>query len=249
LVKTGIAQGTGGVNSAERVIICHMTHHNGTHGTYRAAIFDMDGTLVDNMAYHQQTWTQMLAEMGHAISAEEFMRRTAGWTNREILRELVNPDISDEDIGAFAHRKENAYRELYRPHLAALAGALPFLDALRARGVKLAVATSAPTDNIDFTLDGAGLREKFDAVVGAADISRGKPDPEIFLKAADRLGVPPEACLVFEDATAGIEAARRAGMRVVVITTTLDADSVRDDPNVIATAPDFTALDAVTLGL
>src|SRR5688572_9558338 len=98
--------------------------NNGTHNNHRlrAAIFDMDGTLVDNMTYHQQTWTQMLTELGHPISADEFMRRTAGWTNREILRELVSSDISDEEITTFANRKESAYRALYRPHLGPMAG-------------------------------------------------------------------------------------------------------------------------------
>jgi beta-phosphoglucomutase family hydrolase len=223
------------------------THHHLPR--LRAAIFDMDGTLVDNMQYHTRTWIKLLGEQGTPMHPDEFLRRTAGWTNAEILRALINPDMSAEDIAALAERKESAYREMFRPHLKPVPGALAFLEALKTSGVPMAVATAAPTPNIDFTLDGAGLRAYFDVVVGAADITRGKPDPEIFLKAAERLGVPPDACLVFEDATSGIEAARRAGMRTVVITTTLDTDSVRDLPHVIATAPDFTTLDAVTLGL
>jgi HAD superfamily hydrolase (TIGR01509 family) len=110
------------------------------------------------------------------------------------------------------------------------------------RGVALAVATAAPNANIEFTLDGLDLRRHFDTVAGAADVARGKPHPDVFLLAAERCGVTPENCIVFEDAPLGVEAARRAGMRCVVLTTTLPAEAFAEFDNVIHIASDFSEL-------
>jgi beta-phosphoglucomutase len=122
---------------------------------------------------------------------------------------------------------------MYAPHRSAIQGFEAFVARAREDGVKLAVATSAPPANIVFTLDELDLRRHFDAVVGAADVARGKPHPDVFLKAAEKLGVAPADCIVFEDAPMGVEAARRAGMKTVVITTTLPAEAFREFDNVV----------------
>jgi beta-phosphoglucomutase family hydrolase len=188
----------------------------------------MDGTLADTMPYHQQAWDSLLAELGLIVDKDEFFRWTAGLTNREIFPRLLDRALEDGEIEQLSERKEAVYRNLYQPHVAALPGAVRFLGDARRAGIALAVGTAAPPANIELVLDTLALRELLPVVVGAADVERGKPEPDIFLKAAARLGVDPVDCVVFEDAPAGIEAARRAGMRCVAVTTTLSrADIAR----------------------
>jgi beta-phosphoglucomutase family hydrolase len=205
----------------------------------QAFIFDMDGTLVDNMPFHMDAWVQLMAEQGIPIERDEFLRQTAGNTNAMILRRFINEALTDAEVDNLGEYKEELYRAVYRGNVNPLNGLHAFLLEARRQGIKLGVATSATPENIDFVLSEIGLREDFDAIVGAVDITHGKPDPEIFLVSAERLGVAPEACLVFEDAPAGIEAARRAGMRAAVVLTSLDVSELADAPHVMASAPDF----------
>jgi beta-phosphoglucomutase len=210
--------------------------------TKPAFIFDMDGTIVDNMAFHTRSWLAFFARRGKEYDAEAFFRETAGAQGREILRERLGADVTDEEIAALAAEKDALYREMYGPHRAAIQGFDAFVTEADARGVALAVATSAPPKNIVFTLDELDLRRHFAAVVGAADVKQGKPHPDVFLKAAEQLGANPADCIVFEDAPMGVEAARRAGMRAVVITTTLPADAFAEFDNVIAIVGDYDEL-------
>jgi beta-phosphoglucomutase len=209
----------------------------------RAFVFDMDGTIVDNMAFHTDSWLAFFARRGKTYDPDAFFRETAGAQGREILRERLGPDIPEDEIAVLAQEKDVLYREMYGPHRSAIQGFEGFVTAARAQGVKLAVATSAPPANIVFTLDDLDLRRHFDAVVGAADVARGKPHPDVFLKAAEKLGVDPADCIVFEDAPMGVEAARRAGMKAVVITTTLPADAFREFDNVIRVVAHYADLD------
>ena len=213
----------------------------------RAFIFDMDGTIVDNMAFHTQSWLAFFERRGHALDPDAFFRDTAGRQGHEIMRSYLGDHLSKEESAELDFEKESLYRELYGPHLKAVDGFLELLAGARADGVALAVATAAPNDNITFTLDGLDLRRHFNAVVGAADVARGKPNPDVFLLAAERCGAAPEHCIVFEDAPLGVEAARRAGMRAVVLTTTLPADAFAEFDNVICVARDFSELDIAQL--
>ena len=210
--------------------------------TKRAFIFDMDGTIVDNMAFHTKSWIAFFERRGMDVDPDEFFLATAGRQGVEIMRNYMGADLSDHDNIALNAEKEAVYRELYEPHLKVIDG----FDALVAKAgkqaVSLAVATSAPIENILFTLDGLDLRRHFHAVVGAADVKRGKPEPDVFLMAAERCGVAPEHCIVFEDAPLGVEAARGAGMRAVVLTTTLPAEAFAQYDNVIHIARDFSEL-------
>ncbi|GGZ09910.1 HAD family hydrolase [Pseudoduganella plicata] len=208
----------------------------------RAFIFDMDGTIVDNMAFHTKSWLAFFERRGQAIDGDEFFRATAGRQGHEIMRTYLGEHLTKEDTALLDAEKEELYRELYAPHLETVAGFEQFIAAAQEADVRLAVATAAPPANIVFTLDGLDLRRHFDAVVGAADVARGKPNPDVFLLAAERCGVPPEHCIVFEDAPLGVEAARRAGMRAVVLTTTLPAEAFAEFDNVILVARDFTEL-------
>lgn len=207
-----------------------------------ALIFDMDGTVVDNMAFHNQTWIELLA--GHGVHTEvgAFFRATAGMTNPTIFRHYFGDQLSEIEISELSAEKESIYRDRYRLHVQPMPGLIELLTTAKAHGVPTGLATSAPQDNIDFILDGAGLGLLFDCVVGAHDVTRSKPDPEIYLVAAKKLGVSPEACIAFEDAPMGIESAVRAGMHVVVITTVLSAEEARELNGVKETAPDFRGL-------
>jgi beta-phosphoglucomutase len=209
----------------------------------RAFIFDMDGTIVDNMGFHTDSWLEFFARRGKQYDPDAFFRETAGAQGREILRERLGSDIPDDEIAVLAQEKDALYREMYAPHREAIDGFEELVDAARARGILLAVATSAPPPNIVFTLDELDLRRHFDTVVGAADVRQGKPHPDVFLKAAEKLGVNPEDCIVFEDAPMGVEAARRAGMRAVVITTTLPPEAFSEFDNVIAIVSDYAGFD------
>jgi beta-phosphoglucomutase len=198
-----------------------------------AFIFDMDGTIVDNMAFHTKSWLEFFARRGKEYEAEAFFRETAGAQGREILRARLGDDVTDEEIATLAAEKDALYREMYGPHRAAIQGFDKFVTDADDKGVALAVATSAPPKKIVFTLDELDLRRHFAAVVGGADVKQGKPHPDVFLKAAEKLGANPADCIVFEDAPMGVEAARRAGMKAVVITTTLPAAAFREFDNVV----------------
>ncbi|WP_314439531.1 HAD family hydrolase [Massilia timonae] len=214
----------------------------------RALIFDMDGTIVDNMDFHTKAWITFFARRGKVIEPDAFFRDTAGRQGKEILRHYIREDLTDDELATLNHEKEELYRELYGPHRATIAGFDAFIEAGRARGWKLAVATSASPGSARFILDEMDLRPRFDAVVvGTVDVPRGKPHPDVFLKAADRCETMPAGCIVFEDAPLGVEAARRAGMRAVVLTTTLPAQAFAEFDNVIAVVNDFTQLDVETL--
>lgn len=208
----------------------------------RAFIFDMDGTIVDNMGFHLDSWLAFFARHGHQLDAEAFFRETAGAQGREILRGRLGEHITDDEIAVLGEEKEMLYRELYAPHRKTIDGFDELVVNAKVRGVPLAVATSAPPGNIEFTLDGLDIRRHFDAIAGAADVERGKPHPDVFLKAAERLGIAAGKCIVFEDAPLGVEAARRAGMRAIVLTTTLPAEAFADYDNVIRIVRDFSEL-------
>ena len=210
--------------------------------TRRAFIFDMDGTIVDNMAFHTDSWITFFQRRGKDIDADEFFRTTAGRQGQEIIRSHLGEHLENDEIVTLNEEKEAVYRELYEPHRKTVTGFDDLIEQAKLRGVALAVATAAPNANIAFTLDGLDLRRHFDTVVGAADVPRGKPHPDVFLLAAERCGVAPEHCIVFEDAPLGVEAARRAGMRAVVLTTTLPAAAFAEFDNVIHIASDFSEL-------
>lgn len=218
-----------------------------TSAPQHAFIFDMDGTIVDNMDFHVKSWLAFFERRGHVLDADEFFRNTAGRQGHEIMSTYFGAQLSKEENAALDFEKESLYREMYAPHLAPTAGFVDFIARAKADGIRLAVATAAPPENIDFTLDGLDLRKEFHAIAGAADVARGKPHPDVFLLAAERAGAQPQHSIVFEDAPLGVEAARRAGMRAVVLTTTLPAEAFAEFDNVIAVVRDFSGLDAGTL--
>lgn len=210
----------------------------------RALIFDMDGTVVDNMRFHEDAWGRLLSQHGLPFDPVSFFANTAGMASDEILRPLF-PDAGPDEIASLGKDKEVFYREAYRPHIAALPGLLELMARADAAGVPMALASAAPPGNIDVVIDTLGLRPRFATIIAPSQGFRGKPNPDLFLGAAERLAVAPESCLVFEDAPNGIEAARRAGMRAVAMLTILGAEAFAGFDNVIASATDFAALDGL----
>ena len=179
----------------------------------RAVLWDLDGVLVDSAPFHLRAWRELFASLGRGFGEADF-RRTFGLRNDAILRDLLG-ELPPAEAERLAARKEELYRQAARGNIAALPGALALLRSLRERGFRLGLVSSTPRANIDLILSSLGVSESFDVILGEEDVTRGKPDPEGFLLAAERLGVPPEECVVIEDAPAGVEAAKGGGMRCV----------------------------------
>lgn len=181
----------------------------------RAVLWDMDGTLVDSSQYHWRSWREALAAEQFVLSYEQFTA-TFGQRNDTILRGYFGADMPLDEIARIGDAKEELYRALVRSEgIALLPGVQQWLTQLHAAGWRQAIASAAPRANIETILDALGVAQLFDALVAAEDVQRGKPDPQVFLTGAARLGTPPARCIVVEDAPAGLEAARRAGMRCI----------------------------------
>jgi beta-phosphoglucomutase-like phosphatase (HAD superfamily) len=218
-------------------------------------LFDLDGTLIDSMPLHQEAWRQWHARHGLPFDDAGFFAATAGRTNAEILRELL-PALGDGDIAALADEKEALYRSGAASSLQMIAGFDRVHAEARALGLKLAICTAAPLENIAVALQRFGLDRRVDTITSPADRAtgssagdalRGKPHPDIFEEAARRLGVAAEDCLVFEDAPLGVEAARRAGMPAVALTTSLPASAFAAYDNLRGAIPDFQGLQLAAL--
>jgi len=183
-------------------------------------IFDMDGVLVDSYRAHYESWCRLAASQGRSISLAEF-DGTFGRTSREVIASLW-PDVAADarQVAEWDRRKEALFREILAASFPAMPGAVRLVRQLREAGVPVALGSSGPPENVALVLDRLGIRPLLAAVVNGADVRRGKPDPEVFLLAALRLGIPPQRCVVVEDAPAGIEAAHRAGMAAVGVLST-----------------------------
>ncbi len=190
----------------------------------RGAIFDLDGTIVDNMPVHADAFAIFVERHGLRPLTLDDRRRLDGRRNRDIFPDLLGRELTDAEQEAFADEKEALYRELSVGRLAPAAGFVRLLDSLAASGIPVAVATSAPPDNVNHTLTELGLASRLTSVVRSDQVPRGKPFPDVFLAAAERLGVPAADCVAFEDAPIGIVAARTAGMTTVAIGSSFSAD-------------------------
>jgi beta-phosphoglucomutase len=181
-------------------------------------IWDVDGTLVDTAEQHFRAWSRLAEEIEKPFTRDDFAA-TFGMRNPEIIRKLFFPDADDARGAELGEQKEEYYRASVREQgTKLLPGVAALLEAFAKAGWPQAVGSSAPPGNLDLLLGITNTRRYFQAIVTGDDVSRGKPHPEVFLKAAKKLGAPPESCVVFEDAVAGVEAAKAGGMKCVAVT-------------------------------
>lgn len=181
----------------------------------RAVLWDVDGTLIDSAEYHWLTWRETLIAHGYNVTRDQF-NATFGWRNDAILRLLFGPHLSASEADRIADEKEVLYRQMILTRgIELLPGVRYWLDRLKADRWKQAIASSAPRANLDAILTAVRLENHFEASVSAEDVTLGKPDPQVFLIAAERLAVMPERCIVIEDSAAGIEGAQRAGIKSI----------------------------------
>lgn len=207
---------------------------------YEAFIFDLNGTMIDDMDYHIKAWHRILNELGANISLERMKDECYG-KNHELLERIFPSRYSYEDKDRMSLEKEKQYQQEFKPNLKLLAGLHEFLQKAYEKGIKMAIGSAAIMFNIDFVLDGLDIRKYIDAVISADDVADSKPNPETFLKCAEALGVSPMKCLVFEDAPKGVEAALNAGMDCVVLTTMHTAEEFSKYKNVISCVCDYTS--------
>lgn len=194
----------------------------------KGVIFDMDGVLVDNRDAHFDAFIEFCHTYGIELDRDK-LTCLFGMTNDEILPAILPAELIEEKgLKTLADEKEAVYRRIYAKSIAPVNGLIPFLKELKAAGFKLAVGSSGNTQNVNFVLNACGIKEYFNVIVNGDMITKGKPDPEIFLLDAKKLGLKPEECVVIEDSFAGIKAARNAGMSVIAMATTFPPEQHED---------------------
>jgi beta-phosphoglucomutase len=185
-----------------------------------AVIFDMDGVIVDTNPYHKIALHQFCARYGYSLADDELRNKIYGRPNKEWIANLFQRKLTPAELSDYGEEKEKLFRDLYEKDITLLPGLRDFLVKLKAENIPIAIGTSAPRSNVDFVLEKTGLAEFFNVILDESNVDRGKPDPEIYLKVAARLGVPPSRCIVFEDSLSGVLSAEAAGAMVVGVTTT-----------------------------
>lgn len=188
----------------------------------KGIIFDMDGVVVDNHQYHFKAWMAFSEKYKFELNSQIYRDKFNGKTNADLFK-MIFGDISDADAKKYADEKEGMYKKLYAEHMKAHTGLLDFLDYLKKLRIKIALGTSAPTENVDFTLDALRLRHYFEVIVDGPQVTIGKPDPQVYKLCAMKLGLEPKDCVVFEDSLAGLESGERAGCRIVGVATSHEA--------------------------
>ncbi|NCT95408.1 MAG: HAD family phosphatase [Chitinophagaceae bacterium] len=203
------------------------------------AAFDLDGTMLDNNPFHILAWQEFYRKRGRSLSTEEYKANFNGKTNVDVLRYVLEREPSPEEIYTLTDEKEGLYREIYAAHIKPVDGLLDLLELFRSRNIPMVIATSGIPVNIAYMFKHVPVEPYFKTVVNSTHISHGKPHPEIYQVAARELGLAPERCIAFEDATVGIRSAAGAGMKVVALTTTHTAEELHGADLIV---PDFTSL-------
>ncbi len=205
----------------------------------KALLFDLNGTMVDDMHYHIKAWHRISNELGAALSMEAVKAECYG-KNAEVMERIFPGRFSLEEKNKISIEKEIQYRAEFKPFLRLIDGLDQFLEKAKANGWKMAIGSAAIMSNVDFVLDGLHIRHYFDAVISADEVTNSKPDPETFLRCAAALGADPAHCIVWEDAPKGVESALNAGMKSVVLTTMHEAHEFSQYPNILLFTHDYT---------
>lgn len=206
-----------------------------------AFIFDLNGTMIDDMQYHSAAWFSILNDDLNAHLTREEVNRQMYGKNEELLDRIFGKGhFTKEQLADISAKKEQSYQTAFRPYLQLIAGLPALLEKAKDHDIFMAIGSAAIPFNIDFVLDNLKIRHYFHAIVSADDVTVSKPDPETFTTAARILGVSPETCIVFEDAPKGVEAALRAGMSSIVLTTMHEKEEFQRYPNVLRYIADYT---------
>ena len=203
---------------------------------------DLDGTMVNNTAYHRQAWFNLCARHGIPLTDDGYYAKIHARGNDRIVPALFGPRVDAAFVRQIAQEKEKLYQDAFRPALRENPGLTALLTALNAAGIPCAAASNSPKTNVDFVLDGLNLRRFFQNVLSRDDVAIGKPNPEILLKSASALSLAPQRCLLFEDSASGFAAARSAGMPYIAITLGTDPAELAEARDARMHCPDFTAL-------
>jgi HAD superfamily hydrolase (TIGR01509 family) len=206
-------------------------------------IFDIDGTMVNNTPYHREAWFELCRRHGIELDHRSYHDKIHARSNDKIVPNLFGPEVDKAFILRIEHEKESLYREAFRPVMKETPGLSVLLNQLRENRIPCAAASNSPKANVDFVLDGLGIRSFFQAVTYRDLVKVGKPDPELFLTAAAGIGVSPEQCLVFEDSASGFKAARAAGMPYIAITFGADPHELKEAHDAVEIHENFTAID------
>lgn len=201
-----------------------------------AILFDMDGVIIDSNPAHKIALRQFCKQHGHDLTDEQLRLKIYGRTNKDWIPNLFGGNLSAEVISQYGEEKEAMFREIYKSDIKPVDGLMDFLEEMNNHHVPMAIATSAPRSNVDFTLEHTHTGKYFKAILDEAFVTRGKPDPEIYVKTAAALGFDPKDCVVIEDSLSGIQAGKSAGCRVIGITTTHTPEELSHTDLVI---PDF----------
>lgn len=205
-----------------------------------AFIFDLNGTMINDMQYHADAWSGILNDdLGVGLTRDEVKAQMYGKNDELLVRVFGANHFSPERMNELSLEKERRYQAAYLPKLELIKGLQQFLEKARQEKIPMGIGSAAITFNIDFVLDNLHIRHFFKAIVSADDVTTSKPDPETFVKCAQLLNVPPEKCIVFEDAPKGVEAAQNAGMKTVVLTTMHDKEEFEKYNNIIAFIHDY----------
>ncbi len=204
----------------------------------KAFLFDLNGTMINDMQYHINSWHRILNELGANLSIERVKHECYG-KNNELLERIFPNKFSEKEKNKMSLEKETEYQKEFKPHLKLIKGLENFLQSAHDAGIKMAIGSAAIKYNIDFVLDGLHLRKYFDAVVSADDVKQSKPDPETWIKCMKKLNVQPEDCIVFEDTPKGAESAANAGIQCIIITTLHNKSDFKDHKNIIGFINDF----------
>ena len=209
----------------------------------KAFLFDLNGTMIDDMQFHCKAWFNILNDdLGANLSWEQVKEQMYGKNTELLIRVFGKDRFTQEEMDILSVEKEKRYQAEYRPLLKSINGLNEFLIASKHAGILMGIGSAAIPFNINFVLDGLDLRHYFTSIVSADDVIESKPDPETYLKGASELGVLPEQCIVFEDAPKGVEAAKRAGMKAVVLTTMHEAHEFSVYDNIICFMKDYNDL-------
>ena len=207
-----------------------------------AVIFDMDGVLVDSNPFHLRKWLDLLREHGIPFDEDELPKLILGHRNDSAFRRFFGEHLTRAEIRQLSAELEAKFRKAFGPHAHPLPGLRPFIEACHASGVVMAVASSAMSANVDFIVDRLELRPYLKTILTGDEVSHAKPDPEIYLKTAAKLGVAPAACVAFEDSFVGVEAAKRAGMKCIGVASTFAAEELRRETHADLVVPSFEAV-------